>query len=446
MNEAATAIDLIYARSQMGVSLAFHIIFAAIGIALPAFMVVAEWQWLRTGDEAWRELARRWSKGTAIFFAVGAVSGTVLSFELGLLWPHFMEFSGAVVGLPFAMEGFAFFTEAIFLAVYLYGWDRVAPKVHLFAGIVVALSGAASGFFVTLANAWMNYPVGFEVADGMPVDIRPLEAMFPPGWFSQVVHVLLSSYIATAFAVAGIHAWLILRGRPDRFHRNALAVTLVFGGVCALLQPLSGDFEARSAAELQPVKLAAMEAHFDTAAGAPLRIGGWPDPDEGVTRWSIEIPYGLSILAFHDPRAEVRGLRDFPREEWPDVRSVHVFFQIMVAAGLALALFGVIAILLFGRKGAVIFEDRRFLRVAVLLSPLGFLALEAGWMVTEKGRQPWIIQGVMRTAESVTPMPMLAVPFWSTVVLYLLLGVAVLFLLGRQITPGDGTPPDGGGA
>jgi cytochrome bd ubiquinol oxidase subunit I len=241
------AADLIFARGQMALSLAFHIVFAAVGVALPALMVVAEVCYRRTGDEIYLELARRWAKGTAILFAVGAVSGTVLSFELGLLWPRFMAFAGAIIGMPFSLEGFAFFTEAIFLGIYLYGWERVSPRMHLLSGVAVTVSGAFSALFVVLANAWMNAPSGFKVQGGLPIDVQPLAAMFSPGWAVEVVHVLLSSYLATAATMAGIHAALLLRAPHSRFHRAALGIAMMFAVPAALLQPLSQSVGHRCA-------------------------------------------------------------------------------------------------------------------------------------------------------------------------------------------------------
>ena len=432
--------DLEYARAQMGVSLAFHIVFAAVGVAMPAFMALAEWRWMRTGDATWRELSKRWAKGTAILFAVGAVSGTVLSFELGLLWPRFMEFSGSVIGLPFALEGFAFFTEAIFLGILLYGWDRVSPRMHLFSAIVVAASGAASAFFVTCANAWMNTPGGFTHANGVVTDVDPWAAMFAEGWAQEVVHVLISSYMSTAFAIAGIHAVLLLTRGPSRLHANALKLALAAGGVCAIAQPISGDFSARSVHARQPAKLAAMEGQFETEKGAPLRIGGWPDEEARTTRWAIEIPYGLSMLATHDPHSEIAGLDQFPRDEWPRVAVVHVCFQIMVGIGTLLALSSVATAFLWWRGGERLFEHRRFLQWTALVSPLGFVAVEAGWMVTESGRQPWIIYKVMRVSEAVTPVEGLWMSFWSVTAVYVLLGIATGVLLWRQIDS-PGRPP-----
>lgn len=427
--------DLEYARAQMGVSLAFHIVFAAVGVAMPAFMALAEWRWLRTGDAAWRELSKRWAKGTAILFAVGAVSGTVLSFELGLLWPRFMEFSGSVIGLPFALEGFAFFTEAIFLGILLYGWDRVSPRMHLFSAAVVAISGAASALFVTCANAWMNSPAGFRADGGRVVDVDPWAAMLAPGWSEQVVHVLLSCYTSTAFAVAGIHALLLLRRPASAMHRNAFGLALLVGGACALLQPVSGDFSARSVHRRQPVKLAAMEGHFETRRCAPLRIGGWPDEEARQTPWAIEIPCGLSFLSTHDPQAEIVGLGSVPRDQWPPVRNVHLYFQVMVGSGMLLAATALLAAFLWWRGGRTLPAAPRFLTWIVAVSPLGFVAMEAGWMVTEQGRQPWIIHEVMRTTDAVTPTSGLALSFFAVTAVYLLLGVTTAVLLYRQIAP-----------
>ncbi len=431
--------DLLAARSLFGVSLAFHIVFAAVGVAMPLFMVLAEGRALRTGSEVYRELARRWAKGTAILFAVGAVSGTVISFELGLLWPRFMAFAGPIIGMPFSLEGFAFFAEAIFLGIYLYGWGRVSPRLHLAAGWVVAVSGAASAFFVTLANAWMNVPAGFTPdAAGAAQDVRPFVAMFPPGWWQQVLHVLLSCYVATAFAVASIHAWYLLRRRDTAFHAAALRIVMGVGAVAALLQPLSGDLSARKVAETQPKKLAAMEAQFRTERGAPLKVGGLPDVEARTTRWALEIPNGLSLLAFHDPDAEVKGLEAFPREDWPNVMLTHLAFQAMVGLGSLLALAGLAWAYVRVRRRE---PGRRLLGALVALGPAGFLALEAGWLVTEWGRQPFAIQGVMRVADAVTPVKNLTAPFVAFGVLYLFLAVMVVVLLRRQIAHGPHDHP-----
>lgn len=424
--------DLLAARSQMAMSLAFHIIFAAIGIAMPLLMIIAEWKWLRSKDDVYLTLAQRWAKGTAILFAVGAVSGTVLSFELGLLWPGFMGYAGSIIGMPFSLEGFAFFTEAIFLGIYLYGWKRVPPRAHLFAGAMVAVSGALSGIFVVIANAWMNAPTGFRIVDGKPVDIDPIAAMLNPAAFSQTLHMTLAAYAATGFAVAGIHAFMLRRDAKNRFHRAALAIALLVGGLSAILQPLSGDSLAKSVARTQPVKLAAFEGHYQTEQGAAIRIGG------------IEIPYLLSILAYGDSNAVVKGLNDFPATDRPPVAVVHIAFQIMVGCGVAMMLVALWAAwrYLRGRRNEKWINSKWFLRLLIIAAPLGFIAIETGWVVTEVGRQPWIINGVMRTSEAVTPMPGLIVPFLTFTALYIFLAAITVFLLLRQVaaSPRDPEP------
>lgn len=423
--------DLLAARSQMAMSLAFHIIFAAVGMAMPLLMILAEWRHRRSRDPVDLELARRWSRGTAILFAVGAVSGTVLSFELGLLWPRFMAFAGPIVGMPFSLEGFAFFLEAIFLGIYLYGWTRVRPGVHLFAGTMVLISGIASAVFVVCANAWMNTPAGFTMANGEVLTVDPLAAMFNKAAFSEALHMVLAAFAAVGFAVAGVHAAMLLR-RPSVFHRRALGLALPVGCIAACLQLLSGDIAAKQVAENQPIKLAAMEGHWETERGAPLRVLGWPDEEAEVTRWSIDLPHGLSFLAFADFDAEVRGLKEFPKEERPPVAVVHVAFQVMVMCGMAMLGVAALAAWLKLRKRELA-ATRWFLRMVVLAAPLGFVAIEAGWVVTEVGRQPWVVQDILRTADAVTPMPHLTVPFVTFSLLYLVLGVTVVVLLRRQV-------------
>jgi cytochrome d ubiquinol oxidase subunit I len=425
--------DLLYARAQMGMSLAFHIIFAAAGIALPVLMVLSDLKARRTGDADYALLSSKLAKGTAILFAVGAVSGTVLSFELGLLWPEFMGAYGEVIGLPFALEGTAFFTEAVFLGIYLYGRERISPGLHLFSGVMVALSGAASAFFVTLVNVFMNNPTGFTPTAGGPVDVDPVAAMFSPGWVHQTAHVLVSCYQASAFAMAGIHALVLLRHPGSAFHRKALSIALPLACVTALVQPLVGDLSTKEVVRQQPVKLAAMEGHFETARGVPLHVGGLPDVESRTTPYALEIPRGLSLLAYADPDAEVKGLNDFPRDEWPPVAKVHIAFQVMVFAGGAMALLAAVTLWLRWRRGEWP-QGRKLLWGWLLCGPLGVVAMEAGWLVTEWGRQPWIVRGVMRTAEAVTPVPNLAVPFWTFTLVYLFLGAMVTFLLVRQVS------------
>ncbi len=424
--------NLFAARSQMAMSLAFHIVFAVVGMGMPLLMALSEWRWLRSGEEVYLLLAKRWAKGTAVLFAVGAVSGTVLSFELGLLWPKFMGWAGAIIGMPFSLEGFAFFAEAIFLGVYLYGWDRISPRAHLTAGLLVALSGATSGMFVVFANAWMNTPAGFLLQNGQPVNVRPMEAMLNPSAWPQSIHMLLAAYAATGFAVAGIHAYALLDDRQSIFHRRALQLALLVGGIGAVLQPLSGDLLGKSVAQHQPVKLAAAEGQFESETHAPLRIGGWPDAEHRLTRYSIELPGLLSFVAYGDSSALVRGLNEFPRDVWPPVAPVHASFQVMVASGFTMTFVSLWAAWRQWRSPSIA-GSRAFLWAVTVAAPLGFVAVETGWFVTELGRQPWIIQGVMRTADAVTPMPGLIVPFLIITLLYLILAAIVIMLLVRQV-------------
>src|SRR5216117_797682 len=437
--------DFLFARSQMAISLAFHIVFAALGIGMPLLMAIAEGMHLRTKQPVYLDLCKRWAKGTAILFAVGAVSGTVLSFELGLLWPGFMQHAGAIIGMPFSLEGFAFFTEAIFLGVYLYGWKRVSPLVHWLAGVVVAISGILSGIFVVTANAWMNSPAGLKIVDGTFADIDPIAAMLNPASFHEVVHMTLAAFVATGFMVAAVHAFFLLRDRNNPFHRAAMAPALAVACISMPLQILSGDLSARAVARLQPAKLAAMEAHYRTQAGAPLIIGGIPQDQTMTTDYAVEIPHGLSFLATHDPNARVAGLEEFPRDQWPNVRVVHWAFDIMVGSGMLMLALTLCADGLW-LKYRRLPDNRWLLRGLVAAGPLGFLAIETGWVVTEVGRQPWIIYGVMRTGDAVTPMPGLVVPFVIFTGVYFLLAMVVVLLLRRQFlesrNPVPAQPPE----
>jgi cytochrome d ubiquinol oxidase subunit I len=438
------------ARLQMGLSLGFHMFFAAIGIGLPLLMVLAEWNLLRGGGSHYRDLAHKWAKATGLLFAVGAVSGTVLSFELGLLWPKYMEITGAAVGHLFALEGFAFFTEAIFIGLYLYGWDRLSPRAHWLCGIVVGVSGAISGVMILGVNAWMQLPIGFTLDEaGRVTNTNPLAIFGTYAWWSMAVHSTLSCYIAVGFAAAGVYAvGYYLRGRRDDYHRAAFRIAMSMGAVAAILMPLSGDLLAKFVADTQPAKFAAMEAHFETERRAPLLIGGWPDEEAGVVRYAIRIPGGLSFLAHGDFDAEVTGLNDIPRDLWPPVPVVHVMFQVMVGIGFALAALGVWFILRWWRRGADrVLDQKLFALAAVVASPLGFVALQAGWMVTEIGRQPWVINGYLFTRDAVTPVDQVGrwLVFFSG--MYVLLGITTVALLrylarDRVTIPGLDVPGD----
>lgn len=437
--------NLLAARSQMALSLGFHIVYACIGMVMPFFMAVAHYKWLRKGDVVYRNITHAWSKGVAIFFATGAVSGTMLSFELGLLWPTFMKHAGPIFGMPFSLEGTAFFIEAIALGFFLYGWDRFNPWFHWFTGVVVGVSGLASGILVVSANAWMNSPAGFDFVNGEYLNIDPIEAMFNEAWFSQALHMTLAAIAATGFAVAGVHALMILRRKNIQFHSRAFMIPAIFGGVAALLQPLSGDFSAKEVAKRQPAKLAAMEAHFHTEKPAALVIGGIPDEENKNVDYAIRVPGMLSFLVHGNLTGEVKGLDSIPEDEHPPVAVTHYAFQIMVGIGVLMMVLAIILFISLRRKTWL--SKRWFLKLFVFATPLGFIAVEAGWTVTEVGRQPWIIYKVMRTADAVTPMPGIVWSFILFVAIYLLLTLVVVFLLYRQIkmvprlydVPGDDT-------
>ncbi len=312
--------DLFSARSQMAVSLGFHIIFSSIGIAMPFFMAVSHAKWLLTKEQVYLDLTKAWLKGVAIFFAVGAVSGTVLSFELGLLWPVFMKHAGGIIGLPFSMEGTAFFLEAIALGIFLYGWGKLPPWLHWATGLIVGLSGVASAFFVICANGWMNAPTGFVWENGMATNINPMAAMFNKAAIPESIHMLIASFEAVGFAVAGVHAWRLLRNKPARnFHKKGMLIALFFASFFAIIQPLSGDRLAKVTAQIQPLKLAAMEAHYHTQSHAPLLLGGVVQEREEKVNYAIEVPGLLSFLSFGDINATVKGITDFPKEERPPI-------------------------------------------------------------------------------------------------------------------------------
>jgi len=426
--------DLLAARLQMAVSLGFHILFSVAGMAMPALMVLAEWSHRKTGDPVYRDLAQRWAKGTAILFAVGAISGTVLSFELGLLWPTFMEHAGPLIGMPFSLEGLAFFLEAIALGIYLYGWDRVSGLVHLWSGVVVALSGAASGVLVIAVNAWMNTPRGFtRNAAGELTSVDLWEAFFTPAFPTQALHMLIAAYSSVGFAVLGIHAWSLWRRGYNRFHAAALRLTLPLLFVVTPLQALTGDLAAKHIAEYQPSKLAAAEALWETQRGAPLAIGGIPVDGGRELIGALHIPKALSFLAFSDFDAEVIGLEDIPENERPPVLIPHLAFQVMVGAGTAMLALMAWAAWLWLKQKWDLARHRRFLRLAAFSGPLGLIAVEAGWVVTEVGRQPWIVRGVMLVSEAVTPMPGLVYSLLASLVVYAFLGVVVLVLLYRHV-------------
>jgi len=420
---------LLEARQMQALSFAVHIPLVCFGVAFPAFVVFMEWAWLRTGDPLYRTIAKRWSKVMIALFAVGVVTGTILSFELGLLWPEFMSTFGDVFGLAFALEGFSFFLEAIFIAIYVYGWDRLSPRLHLLTGIPVIVAGFTGSMMVIAVNAWMNNPSGFELRGGDTVDVRPWEALFGNSHlWHELVHMYLAAYIVAGFLVAGGYALLWLRGQRTRYVRTALVVPLIAAAVAAPAQLVVGDWAAREVTENQPVKLAALEGVGHSEKGAPVHIGGWYE--DGDVNGGIAIPKLLSLLAYHDPDAEVRGLDTVPRDDQPPINVVRFAFQAMVGIGTGLAALAGWFLVSWVRRRRLP-DSRWFYRAVVAAGPLAVVALVSGWIVTEVGRQPWIVYGVMRTEEAVTGADGILVGYAALAAVYAGLGVITGWVLRR---------------
>src|ERR1700693_2691273 len=438
--------NVVLSRAIMGTSLGFHIIFAVLGVGMPLLMSVAEAIGIRRHDQAWTALARRWTKAFSLIFAVGAVSGTALSFELGLLWPGFIGFSGSMIGLPFSAEAFAFFIEAIFLGLYLYGWDRLSPLAHWLCSIPIAISGAASSVFVVMTNAWMHSQTGYVAVGNRIIRVDPIAAAFNRSTPTEDVHMLVSAYFVTGFAVAAVYAAGFLRGHGDALHRRALPLAMAMAVVASGLAGITGDASSRFVAGEQPIKFAAQEALFPTTTGAPLQIGGVPLPDQNRSVLAIEIPRLLSFLTTWNPNATIRGLEAFPRDLWPNVLVVHFSSQLMIGLGLALGLGSVLYWLLAARRRAPPL-DRWLLLALVAAGPARVVTLGTGLVVHEVGRQPWIIYGVMRTSAAATTTPALGPTFAIFLLVYIGLGVTLARLLLRlaqrerlQGAPGDAGP------
>ncbi len=424
--------NLLAARAQMGNSLAFHIIFSVLGVGLPLLLCIAEGLALWRKDATWLALARRWSKAFAIIFAIGAVSGAIVEFEITLLWPTFTKFSGSVIGLPFALEGFAFFLEAIFLGIYLFGASRLSPFVHWLCSFPVWLSGAFSAWFIVSANSWMNSPAGFKIVNGKVTGIDPFQAILNPSTPFETTHMILACYVTTGFAVAAVYAFGMLRGKHDDYHRKGLLLGLAIGAVAIPLQIVSGDFNARFLETAQPTKYAAMEGLLQSGNGEPLYIGGLVDPQTGQVYYAIEIPHGESLLAHFDLNSYAKGLLAFPANDRPAAAVVHLTFDGMVGSGFFLFFVGLLFWLLyFWRKRRVVPENKWLLRGIVLAGPAAFLAVELGWMTTEEGRQPWVIYGFLRVQDAVNPAQWIGVSFIIFSLIYILLGTTLIILLLR---------------
>jgi cytochrome d ubiquinol oxidase subunit I len=420
---------LLEARQMQALSFAVHIPLVAFGISFPAMVLFVEWLWLRTGDPLYRTLAQRWSRVLIALFAVGVITGTILSFEMGLLWPNFTATFGGVFGLGFAIEGFSFFMEAIFIGIYVYGWGRLSPKAHFASGLPIVVTGFTGSLTVISVNAWMNHPGGFRLRDGKAIDIHPLKALFANSYlWHELIHMYIAGYIVSGFLVAGAYAFARLRGRWGRYERTALAVPLTIAALASPVQVLVGDWVARDVATTQPTKLAALEGLGKTRRGAPVHLLGWYT--DGQVKYGIAIPHALSLLAFHSWTAKVQGLDAVPARQRPPVNVVRVAFQTMVGIGTLLALLGVAYLVVRIRRKRLP-ESRWFYRAVVGAGPLAVVALIAGWVTTEVGRQPWVVYRVMPTADAVTGAQGIPIGYATLVVTYLAVACGVAWVLRR---------------
>jgi len=421
---------LLEARQMQAMSFALHIPIVCFGISFPALVMFVEWLYLRTGDPVYRTLAKRWSKVMLALFAVGVVTGTILSFELGILWPNFMSTFAEVFGLGFTLEAFSFFVEAIFIAIYLYGWDRISPRAHFLSGIPVVISGLTGSLTVITVNAWMNHPTGFRLEDGKAVDVRPWSALFGNDYFwHELVHMYLAGYIVTGFLVAAVYAWGWIKGRRTRYDRIAVTVALTAACVAAPVQVVVGDWAAREVGERQPVKLAAFEGLQETTEGAPLNIGGFYSDSEERLKGGVEVPKLLSLLTYHDPNARVAGLDSVPKGDRPPVAITRLSFSTMVGIGTLLAALSLY--FLWQRFRRRLPESVWFWRAVVAAGPLSLVALIAGWVSTEVGRQPWVVYGVMRTEDAVTGAGGIPVGYATLAIVYAALVAGTVWILRR---------------
>jgi cytochrome d ubiquinol oxidase subunit I len=424
----STQSHLLAARHTQALSFIFHIPLVCFGIAFPAMVLFTEGLWLRSGDPVYKALAKRWSKVMLILFAVGVVSGTILSFEFGLLWPNFTATFGSVFGLGFTLEGFSFFIEAIFIAIYVYGWDRLSPRKHFLCGIPIVITGLAGSLFVISVNAWMNHPTGFDLAGGQVTNIHPWSALFNSNLPFELTHMYLAGYMVAGFLVAAVYARAWLRGDRSRYNRAALIIPLTFAALAAPAQLIVGDWAARTVTKDQPVKLAAFEGLPHTERNAPFHIGGIYE--DGEVKYGIEIPDLLSILADHDPNGKVEGLNIVPARDRPPINVTRLSFQTMVFIGTGLVLVTVVFLTTWWRRRRLP-SSRWFYRALVAAGPLALVALICGWITTEVGRQPWVVYEVMRTKQAVTDAGGLPILFWLLLVVYLSLLGAVIWLLRR---------------
>jgi cytochrome bd ubiquinol oxidase subunit I len=420
---------LLQARQMQALSFSVHIPLVAFGISLPAMVLFVEWLYLRTGDRLYLTLARRWSRVMVTLFAVGVITGTVLSFEMGLLWPNFTGTFGSVFGLGFAIEGFSFFMEAIFIGIYAYGWGRLSPRWHFLSGIPIAITAFIGSLMVISVNAWMNHPGGFRLRAGKVIDVDPFKALFANSYlWHELIHMYVAGYVVSGFILAGTYAYARLRGRWGRYERAAFVIPLTIAALASIGEGPIGDWAARDVATTQPTKLAAIEGLYKTTPGAPEHLLGWYS--KGKIEYGIEIPHLLSLLAFHSYDATVEGLDAVPPDQRPPVNVVRVAFQSMVGIG---TLLGLLALwyLIVGLRRRRLPESPSFYRAVILAGPVSVVALIAGWVVTEVGRQPWVVYHVMPTSAAVTGAHGIPVGYGLLAASYVIVACGLAWVLRR---------------
>ena len=423
--------QLLAARAQMGTSLVFHIVFSILGVGLPLIICIAEGIGLWRKDATWLVLSRQWTRAFAILFVIGAVSGAIVEFEISLLWPTFVQYSGAIVGLPFACEGFAFFTEGIFLGLYVFGATRLSPFVHWLCSFPLWIAGSASAWFITSANSWMNSPAGFQIVHGKIVNVDPFAAMLNPSTPYETTHMILACYVSTGFVIAAVYAVGMLRGKLDDYHRKGLLLGMAIGAIAIPLQIVSGDLNARFLETAQPTKYAAMEGVLQSGSGKPLYIGGIVDQKTGQVYYAIEIPHGESLLAHFDLNSYTKGLDSFPANDQPNAAIDHLAFDGMVGCAFFVFFLGIAFWFLYARRKRHVPENKILLWATVIGGPLAVLAVELGWITTEEGRQPWIVYNLVRVSQAVNPAQWMNVSFSIFSLIYVLLGTTLILLLLR---------------
>ena len=432
---------ILLSRIQFAFTVSFHIIFPAFTIGLASWLAVVEGLWLKTQHPVYKEIYQFWIKIFAVAFGMGVVSGLVLSYQFGTNWSRFSDATGNVLGPLLGYEVLtAFFLEASFLGIMLFGWNRVSPKMHFTATCIVAVGTLISAFWILSANSWMQTPVGYTIAaDGLFYPQNWLEIIFNPSFGYRFMHMILAAYLTTAFTVGGVAAWYLLKGRFVEHARIIFAMAMLMAVFVAPLQLFIGDLHGLNTFKHQPVKVAAMEGIWENETGAALRLFGVPNEDTETTDYSIEIPYLASLILTHDPQGEVKGLKNWPPSERPPVGWVFYSFRVMVGLGMLMILTGVLAVVLYFRK--TLFTANLFHRWCVCMAPSGFIALLAGWFVTEIGRQPYLVYGLLKTADGVSPITgqQAAISMLSFVIAYSIVFGAGMFYIFKLLRKGPNT-------